>query len=132
MTMGSNEPSSSGGGVEQNNRDEKLSATSSSASLQNLPLRSGSMLDCSTEKVAGAVAVGYSWVAFQRILHENLFQLDDSGDSDKHMVGDDSSGPNALDLNSLLKNLESEILVNEQNLNDENDRRYMFKVCWLW
>lgn len=58
--MGSNEPSSSGGGVEQNNRDEKLSATSSSASLQNLPLRSGSMLDCSTEKVAGAVAVGYS------------------------------------------------------------------------
>ncbi|XP_037031936.1 ubiquitin carboxyl-terminal hydrolase calypso isoform X2 [Bradysia coprophila] len=55
-------------------------------------------------------------------------KLDDSGDSEKHMVGDDSSGPNALDLNSLLKNLESEILVNEQNLNDENDRRYMFKV----
>lgn len=44
------------------------------------------------------------------------------------MVGDDPSGPNALDLNSLLKNLESEILVNEQNLNDENDKRYMFKV----
>lgn len=54
------------------------------------------------------------------------FQLDDSGDSEKHM--DDSGGPNALDLNSLLKNLESEILVNEQNLNDENDKRYMFKV----
>ncbi|KAJ6649381.1 Ubiquitin carboxyl-terminal hydrolase calypso [Pseudolycoriella hygida] len=55
-------------------------------------------------------------------------KLDDSGDSEKHMTGDDSSGPNALDLNSLLKNLESEILVNEQNLNDENDKRYMFKV----
>lgn len=44
------------------------------------------------------------------------------------MIGEDASGPNALDLNSLLKNLESEILVNEQNLNDENDKRYMFKV----
>lgn len=58
----------------------------------------------------------------------SIFQLDDSGDSEKHMFGDDASGPNALDLNSLLKNLESEILVNEQNLNDENDKRYMFKV----
>lgn len=57
-----------------------------------------------------------------------VFQLDDSGDSEKQMIGDDSSGPNALDLNSLLKNLESEILLNEQNLNDENDKRYMFKV----
>lgn len=39
--------------------------------------------------------------------------------------------PNAFtirDLNSLLKNLESEISLNEQNLNDENDKRYMFKV----
>lgn len=32
------------------------------------------------------------------------------------------------DMNSLLKNLESEILVNEQNLNDENEKRNMFKV----
>lgn len=39
--------------------------------------------------------------------------------------------PNAFtirDMNSLLKNLESEIMLNEQNLNDENDKRYMFKV----
>lgn len=33
------------------------------------------------------------------------------------------------DLNSLLKNLEAEIALNEQHLNDENDKRYMFKVC---
>lgn len=32
------------------------------------------------------------------------------------------------DLSSLLKNLESEIALNEQLLNDENDKRYMFKV----
>uniref|UniRef100_A0A1A9WHX2 Ubiquitin carboxyl-terminal hydrolase n=1 Tax=Glossina brevipalpis TaxID=37001 RepID=A0A1A9WHX2_9MUSC len=32
------------------------------------------------------------------------------------------------DLQSLLKNLDSEIAINEQHLNDENDRRYMFKV----
>lgn len=32
------------------------------------------------------------------------------------------------DLQSLLKNLDSEIVINEQHLNDENDRRYMFKV----
>lgn len=39
--------------------------------------------------------------------------------------------PNAFtvrDLQSLLKNLDSEIAINEQHLNDENDRRYMFKV----
>lgn len=39
--------------------------------------------------------------------------------------------PNAFtirDMNSLLKNLESEIMLNEQNLSDENDKRYMFKV----
>lgn len=33
------------------------------------------------------------------------------------------------DLSSLLKNLESEIALNEQHLNDENDKRSMFKVC---
>ncbi|XP_067629099.1 ubiquitin carboxyl-terminal hydrolase calypso isoform X2 [Eurosta solidaginis] len=32
------------------------------------------------------------------------------------------------DLQSLLKNLHSEIAVSEQQLNDENDKRYMFKV----
>lgn len=32
------------------------------------------------------------------------------------------------DLSSLLKNLEAEITLNEQHLNDENDKRYMFKV----
>ncbi|XP_031641210.1 ubiquitin carboxyl-terminal hydrolase calypso [Contarinia nasturtii] len=32
------------------------------------------------------------------------------------------------DLSSLLKNLEAEIALNEQHLNDENDKRYMFKV----
>lgn len=32
------------------------------------------------------------------------------------------------DLNTLLRNLESEIQINEQNLSDENDKRYMFKV----
>lgn len=32
------------------------------------------------------------------------------------------------DLQSLLKNLDSEIAINEQHLHDENDRRYMFKV----
>lgn len=32
------------------------------------------------------------------------------------------------DMNSLLKNLEAEILVNEQSLNDENEKRNMFKV----
>lgn len=32
------------------------------------------------------------------------------------------------DLNSLLKNLESEISVNEQNLVDENEKRVSFKV----
>lgn len=32
------------------------------------------------------------------------------------------------DLSSLLKNLETEIALNEQHLNDENDKRYMFKV----
>lgn len=32
------------------------------------------------------------------------------------------------DLSNLLKNLESEIALNEQHLNDENDKRYMFKV----
>uniref|UniRef100_D3TLD5 Ubiquitin carboxyl-terminal hydrolase n=1 Tax=Glossina morsitans morsitans TaxID=37546 RepID=D3TLD5_GLOMM len=39
--------------------------------------------------------------------------------------------PNAFtvrDLQSLLKNLDSEIAINEQHLNDENDLRYMFKV----
>lgn len=32
------------------------------------------------------------------------------------------------DLSSLLKNLEAEIALNEQHLNDENDKRHMFKV----
>lgn len=32
------------------------------------------------------------------------------------------------DLSSLLKNLEAEIALNEQHINDENDKRYMFKV----
>lgn len=32
------------------------------------------------------------------------------------------------DLSSLVKNLEAEILTNEQHLNDENDKRNMFKV----
>lgn len=36
------------------------------------------------------------------------------------------------DLNSLLKNLESEISLNEQNLVDENDKRYMFKVTFFF
>lgn len=39
--------------------------------------------------------------------------------------------PNAFtirDLTSLLKNLETEISLNEMNLNDENDKRFMFKV----
>lgn len=35
------------------------------------------------------------------------------------------------DLSSLLKNLEAEIALNEQHLNDENDKRYMFKVCTI-
>lgn len=34
------------------------------------------------------------------------------------------------DLSSLLKNLEAEIALNEQHLNDENDKRYMFKVSY--
>ncbi len=124
--MNSVEPSSGSGvvGVEQTikdaiSSDDKLSA----ASLQNLTLRSDTILDCSTEKV---VRSRKKFLAIRWI--KKSFQLDDSGDSEKHMVGDDPSGPNALDLNSLLKNLESEILVNEQNLNDENDKRYMFKV----
>jgi ubiquitin carboxyl-terminal hydrolase BAP1 len=32
------------------------------------------------------------------------------------------------DLMALLKNLESEISITEQNLNDENDKRYKYKV----
>lgn len=57
--------------------------------------------------------------------------------SDKQTIGTDDTStknflePNAFtikDLNALLKNLESEISVNEQNLNDENDKRDMFKV----
>ncbi|XP_018785042.1 PREDICTED: ubiquitin carboxyl-terminal hydrolase calypso [Bactrocera latifrons] len=32
------------------------------------------------------------------------------------------------DLQSLLKNLDAEISISEQQLNDENDKRYMFKV----
>lgn len=32
------------------------------------------------------------------------------------------------DLTSLLRNLEAEIVLNEQLLNDENDKRNMFKV----
>lgn len=32
------------------------------------------------------------------------------------------------DLSSLLKNLGAEIALYEQHLNDENDKRYMFKV----
>lgn len=114
MTM---EPSSSGK-VEQPIKDDKLSAVA----LQNLTI-----LDCGTEKVSR----DRQSLALRRVLRHFFsckFQLDDSGDSEKHMISDDASGPNALDLNSLLKNLESEILVNEQNLNDENDKRYMFKV----
>ncbi|KAH8348788.1 hypothetical protein KR084_011155 [Drosophila pseudotakahashii] len=34
----------------------------------------------------------------------------------------------ARDLQSLLKNLDTEIAINEQHLADENDRRHMFKV----
>ncbi|XP_033252234.1 ubiquitin carboxyl-terminal hydrolase calypso-like [Drosophila miranda] len=34
----------------------------------------------------------------------------------------------AKDLQLLLKNLDTEIAINEQNLADENDRRHMFKV----
>lgn len=39
--------------------------------------------------------------------------------------------PNAFtirDLTSLLKNLETEISVNEMNLSEENEKRLMFKV----
>lgn len=36
------------------------------------------------------------------------------------------------DLSSLLKNLEAEIALNEQHLNDENDKRYMFKVSKIF
>lgn len=45
---------------------------------------------------------------------------------------DSSSKKNALepsDMTILLKSLDVEIATNEQNLNDENDKRYMFKVC---
>lgn len=55
MTMSSMEPSSSGGGVvDETNKDgiksdDKLSATT----LQDITLRSETILDCSTEKVAG-------------------------------------------------------------------------------
>ncbi|XP_005175507.1 ubiquitin carboxyl-terminal hydrolase calypso [Musca domestica] len=41
---------------------------------------------------------------------------------------DASNAFTVRDLQSLLKNLDSEIAINEQHLNDENDRRYMFKV----
>lgn len=41
---------------------------------------------------------------------------------------DTSNAFTVRDLQSLLKNLDSEIAINEQHLNDENDRRYMFKV----
>lgn len=55
----------------------------------------------------------------------------------KNEVEDRSSSPSSLlepnaftvrDLQSLLRNLESEIALNEQHLHDENDKRYMFKV----
>lgn len=54
-----------------------------------------------------------------------------SGDDNSAAAAKNFLEPNAFtirDLNSLLKNLESEILINEQNLSDENDKRYMFKV----
>lgn len=44
---------------------------------------------------------------------------------------DASNAFTARDLQSLLKNLDSEIAINEQHLNDENDKRYMFKVRLL-
>ncbi|XP_055386808.1 ubiquitin carboxyl-terminal hydrolase calypso [Condylostylus longicornis] len=56
---------------------------------------------------------------------------------DMRQEGNRSPSPTSLlesnaftvrDLQNLLKNLDSEISVNEQHLNDENDKRYMFKV----
>lgn len=44
---------------------------------------------------------------------------------------DASNAFTVRDLQSLLKNLDSEIAINEQHLNDENDKRYMFKVSLL-
>lgn len=62
---------------------------------------------------------------------------DPSNDDKKDTNGDarstspsllESNAFTARDLQSLLKNLDSEIAINEQHLNDENDKRYMFKV----
>ena len=54
-----------------------------------------------------------------------------SSDSQQRCISPSILEVNAFtvrDLQSLLKNLDSEIAINEQHLNDENDRRYMFKV----
>lgn len=68
-----------------------------------------------------------------------MYSKNESGGSDDLILCDDNatspkqSLDNAFtikDLSSLLKNLESEISLNEQHLNDENDKRYMFKVVY--
>ncbi|CAD7089431.1 unnamed protein product [Hermetia illucens] len=68
---------------------------------------------------------------------ENVGNNEGESSQTKEEIEDGNSSPTSLfepnaftarDLQSLLKNLESEILVNEQRLNDENDKRYMFKV----
>ncbi|XP_037955424.1 ubiquitin carboxyl-terminal hydrolase calypso [Teleopsis dalmanni] len=71
---------------------------------------------------------------------QKLLKANESGEtSSESCTGTDqrSCSPSPLleanaftvrDLQSLLKNLDSEIAINEQHLNDENDRRYMFKV----
>nr|6HGC_A Chain A, Ubiquitin carboxyl-terminal hydrolase calypso,Ubiquitin carboxyl-terminal hydrolase calypso [Drosophila melanogaster] len=50
-----------------------------------------------------------------------------SGTLQKLLKAGSGSG-SARDLQSLLKNLDTEIAINEQHLADENDRRHMFKV----
>ncbi|EDV98236.1 ubiquitin carboxyl-terminal hydrolase calypso [Drosophila grimshawi] len=65
---------------------------------------------------------------------QKLLKADEQGERDEQQRPDtpttllEPSAFTARDLQSLLKNLDTEIAINEQHLADENDRRQMFKV----